>query len=214
MAAVFTRPQPITLAGPGTWRATRARSAISSLLKNLLPPQSTLPCFACQMFLQNVSSRLAFVHKVILVGKKSLSTWALCILYVKWISLLGQRPRVQHTRWVRRELLCWETGGPTHSNFLASDQTSSMDAKIQQNNTLLCDRSPTRREQELGRTSYCPPSPHFLKHCHFGELALGNKRKIAKCSLETKVWFAHKREGRNWKKTEAFKIAFMNFSQT
>lgn len=107
-----------------TWRATRARTAISLFLKNLLPPQSTLPCFACQMFLQNVSSRLAFVHKVILVGKKSLSTWALCILYVKWISLLGQRPRVQHTRWVRRELLCWETGGPTHSNFLASDQTS------------------------------------------------------------------------------------------
>lgn len=106
-----------------TWRATRASTAISLFLKNLLPPQSTLPCFACQMFLQNVSSRLAFVHKVILVGKKSLSTWALCILYVKWISLLGQRPRVQHTRWVRRELLCWETGGPTHSNFLASDQT-------------------------------------------------------------------------------------------
>lgn len=107
-----------------TWRATRARTAISLFLKNLLPSQSPLPCFACQMFLQNVSSRLAFVHKVILVGKKSLSTWALCILYVKWISLLGQRPRVQHTRWVRRELLCWETGGPTHSNFLASDQTS------------------------------------------------------------------------------------------
>lgn len=107
-----------------TWRATRAGTAISLFLEDLLPPQSTLPCFGCQMLLQNVSSRLAFVHEVILVGRKSLSTWALCILYVKWISLLGQRPGVQHTRWVRRELLCWETGGPTHSNFLASDQTS------------------------------------------------------------------------------------------
>ena len=180
MAAVFTRPQPITPAGPGTWRATRARSAISSLLKNLLPPQSTLPCFACQMFLQNVSSRLAFVHKVILVGKKSLSTWALCILYVKWISLLGQRPRVQHTRWVRRELLCWETGGPTHSNFLASDQTSSMDAKIQQNNTLLCDRSPTRREQDLGRTSYCPPSPHLFKALSLWGACFGKQEENSK----------------------------------
>lgn len=90
-------------------------TAISLFRKSLLPPQSTLPCDACQMFLQNVSSRLAFVHKVISVGKKSLRTWAWCILYVKWISLLGQRPRALHTGWVRRALLCWETGGPTHS---------------------------------------------------------------------------------------------------
>lgn len=163
MAAVFTRPQPITPAVPS--HVTCHEGTLSHFLvakKTRYLPQSPLPWSACQMCLQSVSSRLAFVHEVILVGKKSPSTWALCILYVKWISLPGQGPRVQHTRWARRELLCGEAGGPTHTNFLASDQTSSMDAKIQQNNTLLWDRSRARREQELRGTSYCSPPPPTL----------------------------------------------------
>lgn len=45
-------------------------TAISLFRKSLLPPQSPVPCVACQMCLQNVSSGLAFVHKVISAGKK------------------------------------------------------------------------------------------------------------------------------------------------
>lgn len=94
--------------------------------------------FLCQMLLAAaVSSRLAFVHKVILVGKKkSRSTWAARILYVKWISLPGPDPDLRS--WARRVLVCTETSGLTHSTVLAPNQTSSIDAKILENNTLLC----------------------------------------------------------------------------
>lgn len=108
-------PQPISAPCQATWRATRAAQPFPCSEKACFLRRVLLPCVACQMCLQNVSSGLAFVHKVISAGKKSLRTWARCILYVKWISLLGQRPRAQRTGWVRRALLCWETGGPTHS---------------------------------------------------------------------------------------------------
>lgn len=112
--------------------------------------------FDAKRSLPNVSSRLAFVHKVILVGKKSPSTWAVCILYVKWISPPGLNPRAENTCWARRELLCRGTGGLTHSNFLALDQTSERDARIQQNNTLLCNRNSTQSEQKLtGTKCWC-----------------------------------------------------------
>lgn len=70
--AVFTRRSQS--AGRAKARDVPRGQHSHFLVPKKLPLRSTLPCVACQMFLQNVSSRLAFVHKVISVGKKSLRT--------------------------------------------------------------------------------------------------------------------------------------------
>lgn len=136
------------------WHATNALTVISLFLKLCYLYRLLYFVFDAKCSSPNVSSSLAFVHKVILVGKKSPSTWAVCILYVKWISPPGLNPRAQNTHWVRRQPLCRGTGGLTHSNFLALDQTSERDARIQQNNTLLCNRNSIQSEQKLTGTEH------------------------------------------------------------
>ena len=86
-----------------------------------------------------------------------------------------------------------------------------MDAKIQQNNTLLCDRSRALREQELRGTSYwLPTPPPFVFSKSF--VTLGSFcRKMAKCNPESSL-LVHKPEGTERKQERT--ITFMNFSQT
>lgn len=74
-----------------------------------------------------------------------------------------------------------------------------MNAKIQQNNTLLCDGSRAPREQELRGTSHWLPTPppfvfwlFFLSIVTLGSFC----RKMAKWNLESQI-FSNKPEGRD-----------------
>lgn len=118
-----------------------------------------------------MSRRLAFVHKVILVGKKSRSARAARVLYVKWISLAGLGPGAQSTRWARGALLCRGTGGLTHSNFLAPDQTSSMPKfnKITHDCVIGTVLKVSKSSQELNTSTFFPPLPLYGRS---SELAL------------------------------------------
>lgn len=125
MAAARLQGRPMRRAVPSHVRChdgTDSHFLISGKLRCLR--RALHRVFGAKRSLPHVPRRLAFVHKVILVGKKSRSAGALCVLYVKWISLAGPRPGARSTRWARGARLCRGTGGLTHSNFLAPDQIS------------------------------------------------------------------------------------------
>lgn len=121
--------------------------------------------FRAKCSLPHVSRRLAFVHKVILVGKKSRSARAARVLYVKWISLAGLGPGAQSTRWARGALLCRGTGGLTHSNFLAPDQMSSMPKfnKITHDCVIRTVLKVSKSSQELNTSTFFPPLPLYSR---------------------------------------------------
>lgn len=125
MAAARLRGRPMGRAVPSHVRChdgTDSHFLVSGKLRCLR--RALHRVFGAKRSLPHVPRRLAFVHKVILVGKKSRSAGALCVLYVKWISLAGPGPGARSTRWARGARLCRGTGGLTHSNFLAPDQMS------------------------------------------------------------------------------------------